>query len=184
LKYAYKKKRHIIIPRLLNYKLFETKEISFLEQQGTISKASFQVLVIFDNRYKGKLKDINNFIEMLFQALDRDSSGALSFREFIIGKQLLESNDVKDHVRFIFNLLDISHDKLIEKKEILIFLQTVHKAGAFKDETMSDEEYAEKMLTDLDLNRDGSINEDEFINGILKNETYVNFIRSIKPTLM
>ena len=142
------------------------------------------MLVIFDNRYKGKLKDINNFIELLFQALDRDANGTLSFREFLIGKQLLESNDLKDHVRFIFNLLDVTQDKVIEKKEILIFLKTLHKSGGMKDEKLSDEEYAEKMLKDLDLDRDGSISENEFVDGILKSETYANFIRSIKPTLV
>ena len=37
------------------------------------------------------------------------------------------------------------------------------------------------MLNDLDLNNDGLVNEREFIDGILKNEAYANFIRSIKP---
>jgi len=75
----------------------------------------------------------------------------------------------------------MSNDKKIEKKEIQIFLKAINKSCAIKDELLSDEDYAEKMLNDLDLNKDGVMNEEEFIEGILKNESYANFIRSIKP---
>ena len=101
----------------------------------------------------------------------------------MLSKRLIESNDLKDHVRFIFSFLDLTQDKTIEKKEILVFLQTVHNAGAAKDVAMGDEEYAAQMVNDLDSNGDGLIDEEEFIEGILKNETYANFIRSIKPSI-
>lgn len=152
-----------------------------MDNDEAISRTSFSILVLYDRRYQGKMKDMNQFLESLFQAFDRDSSGELSFREYLQGKKLIESNNLRDNIRFIFNLLDLSRDKKIEKDEINTFLKTVHKSGGMKDEAMSDEEYAAKMLCDLDLNKDGAISQDEFVDGIVKNERYVNFIRSIKP---
>ncbi len=152
-----------------------------MEQNGTISKKRFQQLIFFDKRYQGKFNDMNAFIEMLFKAFDRDDSGSLTFREFLMSKRLIDSNDLKDLMRFIFKFLDLSQDKTIEKKEILIFLKTMHKANSAKEELMNNEEYAEKMINDLDLNNDGLIDEEEFIEGVLKNENYTDLVRFIKP---
>ncbi len=152
-----------------------------MEQDGTISKSSFQQFFLFDKRYQGKFNDMNAFIEMLFKAFDRDSSGSLSFREFLISKRLIDSNDSRDLIRFIFTFLDLSHDKAIEKKEILIFLKTMHKASK-AIENIDIDSLAEKIFNDFDLDNDGSINEDEFIEGVLRNEIYANLINSIKPS--
>ena len=153
-----------------------------MEQDEAISKSAFQQLIFFDKRYQNKFNDLNAFIEMLFRAFDRDSSGSLTFREFVMSKRLIDSNDLKDIIRFIFSFLDLSQDKTIEKKEILIFLKTMHKANTAKEEIIYNEEFAEKMINDLDLNKDGKIDEEEFIEGVLKNEDYVDLVRFIKPS--
>ena len=154
-----------------------------MEQDGAISKSAFQQLIFFDKRYQGKFNDLNAFIEMLFRAFDRDSSGSLSFREFLLSKRLIDSNDLKEFLRFFFSFLDLSHDNTIEKKEILIFLKIMHKSSSTKEESVDIEDYAERMVKDLDLNKDGQIDEEEFIEGILKNKTYANLIDSIKTCL-
>ena len=153
-----------------------------MEQNGTISKKRFQQLIFFDKRYQGKFNDMNAFIEMLFKAFDRDDSGSLTFREFLMSKRLIDSNDLRDLIRFIFKFLDLSQDKTIEKKEILIFLKTMHQACSEEGEMINHEEFAEKMVNDLDINNDGSISEEEFIEGVLKNEIYANLLRTIKPS--
>ena len=120
-------------------------------------------------------------MEMLFKALDRDCNGTLSFREFIMNKLLIESNDLKNLIRFIFSFLDLTHDNIIEKKELLIFLKTINKTSANTQEIFNNEEFAEQMINDLDLNKNGQIDEDEFIEGVLKNKSYEKLIHSIKP---
>jgi Ca2+-binding EF-hand superfamily protein len=162
--------------------MIELKDISFMDDNGAISKSSFEQLIFFNERYQGKFDNMNTFIDMLFKAFDRNSSGSLSFKEFLMSKRLIDSNDLKDLLRFIFCFLDLSQDNTIEKNEILIFLQTIQKTSAANEELMSNEEYAQKMVNDLDSNNDGQIDEEEFIEGILKNEFYSNLIRSIKPS--
>jgi len=162
--------------------LNKIKDASFMDQSGSISKSSFEQLIFFNESYRGKFKNMNLFIEMLFRALDRDSSGSLSFREFLMSKRLIESNDLRDTIRFVFTFLDLSQDKTVEKKEILIFLKTMHQACSEEGEMINHEEFAEKMVNNLDINNDGSISEEEFIEGVLKNEIYANLLRTIKPS--
>ena len=40
------------------------------------------------------------------------------------------------------------------------------------DDEKSQHEFARNMINDFDLNHDGSIDENEFIDGVLKNEKY------------
>ena len=65
----------------------------------------------------------------------------------------------------------------MEKCEIELFLSTL---GRLDDE--GNAEFAQEMMDDLDFDKNGSIDEDEFIEGILKNEKYMNFINSIFGT--
>jgi hypothetical protein len=55
-----------------------------LDQNDSISKETFAFYCLFDKRYRAKVTDFEYFIEQLFEAFDRDGSGALSFQECLI----------------------------------------------------------------------------------------------------
>jgi len=80
-----------------------------LDQNDSISKETFAFYCLFDKRYRAKVTDFEYFIEQLFEAFDRDGSGALSFQEFLIGKRLYESDSHKENLKFIFRLFDLSN---------------------------------------------------------------------------
>lgn len=125
---------------------------------------------------------MNKFIDLLFRAYDCNKDGELTFQEFLTGKKLFESKDIKDNIRFIFRLLDMTKDKKIELNEIELFLKTLHQAADLKEnDEFDDKEYAQRLINDLDTDKDGSLSEEEFLQGIMNNEYYVSFIRSIIP---
>lgn len=149
----------------------------FLNQETTINRSTFAYHFFFDKRYRSKAKDINAFTDLLFNAFDLNSNGRLSFIEFLIGKHLFESDSKKNNLKFLFRLFDMSHDQKIEKKEIEEFLIKLGQLGLNKTDNHA--EFAQQMINDLDFDHNGSIDENEFIEGILKNEKYNNFIDSI-----
>ena len=157
------------------------KELSYLDNTQTLSKSAFAVLIFFDKKYKKSSSDDDKFADMLFQAFDCDASGQLTFEEFLNGKRLFESKDIRDNIRFIFRLLDYSKDKRIEKQEIELFITTLHKAGAPKSDDLDEAEYAHRMVEDLDKDKNGMLDEEEFVEGIMRNQCYVDFIKSIRP---
>ena len=122
---------------------------------------------------------------MLFSAFDRDSDESLSFYEFLVSKQLFESKSISDSLKFMFRLFDLTKDERIERSEIEIFLHSLHRVMPLTDENdktddaNSSSEFAQNMMDDLDFDRNGSIDEAEFIAGFLKSEKYMSFINTV-----
>ena len=140
------------------------KEIVYLDQESTITKESFANYFFFDKRYRAKVKNINIFIDILFNAFDRDQDGAISFNEFLVGKEMFESESQQEFLKFIFKLFDLSKDKMIEKNEIELFLNSLTRAGStYKLSDKSETDFAQEMMDDLDFDKNGTLNEDEFI---------------------
>ncbi len=158
-----------------------------MDQSSTISRDTFIDYFFYDKHYRAKAKNVNEFIKLLFSAFDRNSDGSLSFQEFLVSKQLFESRSISDSLKFMFRLFDFTKDERIERPEIELFLQNLHKAMTItdgdgdeeNDADKSSSEFAQSMMNDLDFNKNGSIDEDEFIEGFLKSEKYMNFIKTV-----
>ena len=57
----------------------------------------------------------------------------------------------------------------------------MNSCGAeLNSDSKSNVEYAKKMMEDFDLDKNGYLDEEEFIDGIARNKEYVSFIKSIK----
>ena len=133
-----------------------------MDQTNRISKPTFDFNFFFDKRYQANSKNIDLFLDQLFDAFDRNQDGALSFQEFLVGKILFESKSSRDNLKIFFRLFDISKDTRIEKNEIEQVLTILGRLDTIgPDNTYSS--FAQEMLQDLDFDKDGSISEDEFI---------------------
>ena len=156
-----------------------------MDQSSAISRDTFIDYFFHDKHYRAKAKNINEFISLLFSAFDRNSDGSLSFYEFLVSKQLFESKSISDSLKFMFRLFDLTKDERIERSEIEIFLQNLHRAMKITDENVENNdannssEIAQSMMDDLDFDRNGSIDEAEFIAGFLKSEKYMSFINTV-----
>lgn len=115
------------------------------------------------------------FVTQIYRAFDQDDSGTLNFTEFLVGMYLVQNEDEKENLKFTFKLFDLNKDEKLELNEIAKFISCLSKAGCPDEKTQL--EFAEKMMQDFDLNHDGSISEDEFIDGVLRNDKY----RKIMP---
>jgi Ca2+-binding EF-hand superfamily protein len=140
----------------------EFEGIVYMDQTNSISKPTFDFNFFFDKRYRANSKNIDLFLDQLFDAFDRNQDGALSFQEFLVGKILFESKSSRDNLKIFFRLFDISKDTRIEKNEIEQVLTILGRLDTIgPDNTYSS--FAQEMLQDLDFDKDGSISEDEFI---------------------
>ncbi len=117
-----------------------------------------------------KPDDSDLFVSQMYRAFDQDESGTLSFTEFLVGLYLIQNDDEKENLKFTFKLFDLNKDGRLEENEIAKFVSCLSKAGC--NDEKSQHEFARNMINDLDLNHDGSIDENEFIIGVLKNEKY------------
>lgn len=115
------------------------------------------------------------FVTQIYRAFDQDDNGTLNFTEFLVGMYLIRNEDERENLKFTFKLFDLNKDEKLELNEIAKFISCLSKAGCSDEQSRL--EFAQNMINDLDLNQDGSISENEFIDGVLRNEKY----RKIMP---
>lgn len=115
---------------------------------------------------------------MLLEAYNRDARQVLDFTEFLIRKRLLESENIKDNIRFIFMLVELIRNGKIKKSELKTFLETLFKAGFLKDINLED--CAVKLLNDFKFDKNDCCPENGFIETILSDPNYTSFVMSCK----
>lgn len=62
------------------------------------------------------------FAQRLFEAIDVDNSGDISFKELLNAVYTLRSRDKETRINFIFELFDLDHDEFISDKELELVL--------------------------------------------------------------
>ena len=69
-------------------------------------------------------------------------------------------------------MFDADNNEKLDRKEIATFVSFLSKFST------DNEDFSEKMIQDLDSNKDGEISETEFIEGVIKNEKLLSLLMS------
>ena len=67
-------------------------------------------------------------------------------------------------------MFDADNNEKLDRKEIATFVSFLSKFST------DSEDFSEKMIQDLDSNKDGEISETEFIEGVIKNEKLLSLL--------
>lgn len=103
------------------------------------------------------------FGKRLFDFLDDDKSGDISFEEFQKASQLLQDpTNSKGRIAFIFSLLDLNSDGAISGSELYNVLSASVEEGYLVLPHGEKLALADTLLQLFDLNKDGAISLDEF----------------------
>ena len=106
-------------------------------------------------------------LKKLFDALDKNHNGKIEENEL---KEILEKQHIPtDHVSLIFKLSDKNGDGGIDFKELCTSLAMLAAAKAHPEETQK------KLFEKLDVNHDGTLDENEVFN-------FLNFLSPGKVT--
>lgn len=92
-------------------------------------------------------------VEEIFYSIDTDNSGAIDYTEFITASMKQSDYMKEEKLREAFDAFDLDHSGKISKEEIATILKTE-----------KDSDYIDKLYQKYDLNGDGEIDYDEFLN--------------------
>lgn len=102
------------------------------------------------------------FAQRLFEKMDADSSGDVTFTEFIEIVHILQSRDTERRKRFIFDLFDLDHNGFITESELRSTLAASLEEGDF-DATEDERADLVNTLVDLfDVGENDAISYEEF----------------------
>ncbi|CAD8141750.1 unnamed protein product [Paramecium pentaurelia] len=118
---------------------------------GTVSKE--ELLAAYMKIYKGDSIAAQQVVEELFPQLDANKSGKVDFSEFVTASMNRDKSLSKKKIEQAFKLFDLDGNGFITKQEI---------NELFGNEI--DENMWQDILKDCDINKDGMISMNEFVN--------------------
>lgn len=115
-------------------------------------------------------------LEEVFNLYDRNGSGTIDFREYVIGLSLVSSpENTEDTIKFAFQLFDEGNKGYITKEELGTILYK-----AFNMDGLD----ADALFEEVDLNQDGRICFDEFSQHAMKKPEYAKLFKTYQDTKM
>ncbi|XP_043269251.1 Kv channel-interacting protein 1-like [Venturia canescens] len=109
----------------------------------------------------------SQYAHYVFNTLDQDHSGILSFEDFVTGLSILSRGSMDEKLRWTFSLYDINGDGCITKEEMTDIVTAVYELmGKFADPNMNHDgvrEKVDRMFQKMDGNKDGVVTLSEFL---------------------
>lgn len=132
----------------------------------TFYPRGYVTLEQFCELYASELKHLSHarpLLERLFDRIDTDQNGQLSFKEILFFKAIASpETDHDEKLRWIFLLYDVNHDRHIDRREFLDLCQLVHYIHARSlSQTRLDQ--FNHLFDQFDVNNDEKLNCEEFL---------------------
>ncbi|XP_067115249.1 A-type potassium channel modulatory protein KCNIP2 isoform X5 [Osmerus mordax] len=117
----------------------------------------------------------SSYAHFLFEAFDTNKHGAVSFEDFVTGLSIILRGSVTDKLNWAFNLYDLNKDGCITKEEMTDIMRSIYDMmGTCTYPCMQDDaprEHVENFFQKMDMNHDGVVTIEEFLESCLKDES-------------
>ncbi|XP_006824229.2 Kv channel-interacting protein 4-like [Saccoglossus kowalevskii] len=118
--------------------------------------------------------DASLYAHYVFNTFDTDKNGSISFEEFVFGLSILSRGTLHEKLDWAFKLYDINQDGHITREEMCDIVHAIYemmgKYAEAKGEELTPKEHAEKVFQKMDLNKDGVITIDEFMDSCKRDD--------------
>ncbi|KAF6364521.1 guanylate cyclase activator 1A [Rhinolophus ferrumequinum] len=155
-------------------------------------------LTLYEFRQIFGLKNLSpstsQYVEQMFETFDFNNDGYIDFMEYVAALSLVLKGKVEQKLRWYFKLYDVDGNGCIDRDELLtiirflhLYLETIQAAiraiNPCSDSTMSAEEFTDTVFSKIDINGDGELSLEEFMEGVQKDQTLLDTLtRSLDLT--
>ncbi|XP_023232729.1 A-type potassium channel modulatory protein KCNIP1-like [Centruroides vittatus] len=124
--------------------------------------------------------DASLYAHYVFKLIDQEHNGTINFQDFVIGLSTISRGTDLEKLQWTFNLYDINGDGKITKEEMYEITTAIYlMLGQFTEPTVEEDtskDHADRVFQKLDLNNDGVVTFDEFVDICLRDD---NLIKSM-----
>uniref|UniRef100_A0A8C3KEF0 Guanylate cyclase activator 1C n=1 Tax=Calidris pygmaea TaxID=425635 RepID=A0A8C3KEF0_9CHAR len=114
------------------------------------------------------------YIKRVFDIFDLNQDGFIDFLEFIAAINLVIRGKIDQKLKWYFKLYDADGNGCIDKKELLSIFTAIQAINGHTN--MSAEEFTNMIFQKIDVNNDGELTLEEFINGVERDEDLMELI--------
>ncbi|KAF1514144.1 Guanylyl cyclase-activating protein 1, partial [Eudyptes chrysocome] len=124
----------------------------------------------------------NKYVEEMFETFDFNKDGYIDFMEYVAALSLVLKGKVDQKLRWYFKLYDVDGNGCIDRGELLNIIKAIRAINQC-NETMTAEEFTDMVFDKIDINGDGELSLEEFMEGVQKDELLLNTLtRSLDLT--
>ncbi|XP_041326229.1 guanylyl cyclase-activating protein 1-like isoform X1 [Pyrgilauda ruficollis] len=139
---------------------------------------------------RGLDPEANKYIEQMFRTFDMNKDGYIDFMEYVAALSLVLRGKMEQKLRWYFKLYDVDGNGCIDRHELLNIIK-VNLQGSCSclfpqrqitqairainggDHETSAEEFTNRVFNRIDVNGDGELSLDEFVEGARKDEEFM-----------
>ncbi|XP_032157638.1 guanylyl cyclase-activating protein 3 [Mustela erminea] len=116
----------------------------------------------------------NQHVDQVYNTFDMNKDGFIDFLEFIAAINLVIRGKMEQKLKWYFKLYDADGNGSIDKKELLNIFMAVQALNG--QQTLSPEEFTDLVFHKIDINNDGELTLEEFINGTEKDQDLLEIV--------
>lgn len=119
------------------------------------------------------------FAKEMFRMFDSGGDGTLEFEEFIKAMKMITTSDSDKKLQWVFKLYDLDGDNVVTQEEMIKIMGAIDEMLGIStlDGHKSAEERTRALFAEIDIDNDGTLNENEFISAAKKDPTILEFLR-------
>uniref|UniRef100_A0A672IS59 Guanylyl cyclase-activating protein 1 n=1 Tax=Salarias fasciatus TaxID=181472 RepID=A0A672IS59_SALFA len=111
----------------------------------------------------------NAYVRSMFTTFDMNDDGFIDFMEYVAALSLVLKGGVQQKLRWYFKLYDIDGSGCIDREELLLIIKSIRAINGIPCE-MSAEDFANMVFDKIDINGDGELSYEEFMEGVQNDE--------------
>ncbi|XP_054837279.1 guanylyl cyclase-activating protein 1 [Eublepharis macularius] len=124
----------------------------------------------------------NQYIEQMFETFDFNKDGYIDFMEYVAALSLVLKGKVEQKLRWYFKLYDVDGNGCIDRDELLNIIKAIRTINPCQ-EIMSAQDFTNMVFDKIDINGDGELSLEEFMEGVQKDELLLDILtRSLDLT--
>ncbi|KAM8999767.1 guanylyl cyclase-activating protein 1 [Sarcophilus harrisii] len=144
-------------------------------------------LTLYEFRQFFGLKNLSpsasEYVEQMFETFDFNKDGYIDFMEYVAALSLVLKGKVEQKLRWYFKLYDVDGNGCIDRAELLNIIRAIRAINPCSDTTMTAEEFTETVFAKIDVNGDGELSLEEFMEGVQKDKMLLDTLtRSLDLT--
>ncbi|XP_049418084.1 guanylyl cyclase-activating protein 2-like [Epinephelus fuscoguttatus] len=125
----------------------------------------------------------SQYMDSIFRAFDMNHDNTMDFIEYVAALNLVLRGKLEDKLRWSFKVFDNDDNGRLDKDElrkIVKIIYKIKKGSASEDSgigNLTSEEVCERIFQEVDVNSDGEITLDEFVEGAQKSPWLQSFLQ-------